>query len=586
MLIRFREERGMAMITALLATMVLVSISVAAFQLSLRTINRSALDRKSDQALQAAQGAVNAYLSFLPSSIRICNNVGVAQTLSSAPRVTYTISSVHWSTDGATWSNLTDLSGTNGVCTTSSTQKFAKLKKGSRLVVTGKGTAGSGAQVVTRTWQTLVDITPVTGGTTSAFYGSSGLCVNNNPNVMHNVTGNDAGLYSGGDINTPAVCGATNGNANLLVEGNIYAQGSVVLKGCVDGNIWAGGSVTYNGGDVGACTQNSYPLYQTITENAPPNPICDGTAQNLCYFRDSSGNNLGSITAGGNISLSSTAAYGSCVASGLVSFSSSRCSASRDSSGFAPAACAGTIGDGTTGCGTAHAAGLTPPPATDMPVFTYLNTDWTPVYAERLEVSGTCSTIAADIQDKITNGVGGNYNIVFYISTVCPNLAIPMNTTYNLKGNVAIVTRGSYSSSNLTVTTQAGYCNTNLQDNAGNPMYPYGKCLFDVIVPTDTVPGATGTCQSTTTVPGPWDISYGNQTDLSGVDAFNFTPCWLNLGQSAQFNGQGIAGVVNEANSFIMVFHKLVIPGFIPAGYNAAPVFFRECGSADTSGYC
>src|SRR5205814_6252868 len=106
-------------------------------------------------------------------------------------------------------------------------------------------------------------------------------------------------------------------------------------------------------------------------------------------------------------------------------------------------------------------------------------------------------------------------------------------------------------------------------------------------VPTATVADPS-TCttfaqQNSTAVP---NIAFGNTTDLSGVDVFLYTPCWLNINQSANINGQGVAGVVNEANHFTMSYHKLVIPGFIPAGYNAAPEFFRECSTADTTGYC
>ena len=60
-MIKLRDERGIAMITAILLTLVMATISIAAIKLSEGAINHSALDRKRDEAIQAAQGAVNAY---------------------------------------------------------------------------------------------------------------------------------------------------------------------------------------------------------------------------------------------------------------------------------------------------------------------------------------------------------------------------------------------------------------------------------------------------------------------------------------------------------------------------------------------
>jgi hypothetical protein len=592
MLIKLRDERGIAMVTVILMTFVMATISVAAIKLSEGALSHSALDRKRDQAIQAAQGAVNAYMAAMPTTTKLCNGVGVDITLSGTPFVSYRIYSVHWSNDGTTWSNGTDQTATSGVCTTSSTTRFKSAKK---VVVVGQGTAGTAPQLVTRKWQSLVDLTAITGGSTNAFYGNTGLCVVNNPTILHNTSGNDATLYTAGSLNTSAQCGNSNGNGSMVVEGSVYAQGSIgdsgnPFKGCIEGNVWAGGAVYLQNATVGACTSGSYPAGTTITANAPPNPVCNGQGTNTCYFQDSSGNNLGNITAaGGNVTLiGPTMGYGTCIASALeVWDSSSRCSSSRDSgNAYLPMQCAGTVGSGATACGTANAVGLTPPPVSDFPQFSWASSDWQGAYQVVTESSGNCGTVATDIASKIGTGVSGNYNLVFYVSPSCA-LTIPNNTTYTLRGNVIIVTTGAFTSSGLTVTTNAGSCSSSAQDNNGNAMYPNALCQFDVIVPTDTV-AVPSTCtplaqQSSTTVP---NITFGNNTDLSGVDVFLYTPCWLNINQSTNINGQGVAGVINEANHFTMKYHKLVVPGFFPAGYQAAPEFFRECSLADTAGYC
>jgi len=113
-------------------------------------------------------------------------------------------------------------------------------------------------------------------------------------------------------------------------------------------------------------------------------------------------------------------------------------------------------------------------------------------------------------------------------------------------------------------------------------MYPNGMCQFDVIVPSDASTSACTAASHPTT----WDITFGTTADLSGVDTIDYTPCWLNLGQSNTINGQAIAGVVNESNSFHMSFHSLSIPGFAPTGYNSAPEYFRECKAGTVSSLC
>src|SRR5205085_11449776 len=173
-------------------------------------------------------------------------------TSSSNPHITDKVNAVYWSKDGSTWSGSTQgsayTSGTppnQGYCTSSSTQGFGTIIKssGAKLIVVGSGTAGLGVQVVTRKWQSLIDLSVITGGTTNAFYGNTGLCMTNNPTMMHQTTGNDAGVYSGGDIGA-SYCPGGVGNGSMVVEGNMYAQGSISLNGgCVNGNIWAGGGV-------------------------------------------------------------------------------------------------------------------------------------------------------------------------------------------------------------------------------------------------------------------------------------------------------------------------------------------------------
>jgi hypothetical protein len=249
---------------------------------------------------------------------------------------------------------------------------------------------------------------------------------------------------------------------------------------------------------VGACTSGSYPPGVSITANSPPNPTCNGQNNNLCYFADSSGNPYGSITAaGGTLTMSGVAAYGTCKSSGSQTWTSgTECSPNKDATSFSPAACTGSPGDGSVNCGSGGLTGLSAPPISPMPTVRDSGSDWgspcdaTGVpYAIVNEASGDCATtIPNDITSKIASGVNGEYDIVFYINPGC-NLVMPNNSTLSLKGNTIIVTRGSYTSSGIAVSTAAGStCTTsNATDLFGNAMYPNHRCQFDIIVPSDVV---------------------------------------------------------------------------------------------------
>src|SRR5205814_9696532 len=121
---------------------------------------------------------------------------------------------------------------------------------------------------------------------------------------------------------------------------------------------------------------STYPSGYSITSDSPPNPVCDGSMNNTCYFQDSTGANLGSITSVGAMSLSNTKGFGSCSSGGSMTWSNgSVCSPNRDNTGFNPASCTQTVGNGTANCGTANATGLTGPASSQMPQFYYSTSD-------------------------------------------------------------------------------------------------------------------------------------------------------------------------------------------------------------------
>src|SRR5207237_6124061 len=98
------------------------------------------------------------------------------------------------------------------------------------------------------------------------------------------------------------------------------------------------------------------------------------------------------------VSLSNTKGFGSCSSGGSMTWSNwSVCAPNRDNTGFNPASCTQTVGNGTANCGTANASGLTGPASSQMPQFYYSTSDWASPYTIVNESSGSCSTIATDI---------------------------------------------------------------------------------------------------------------------------------------------------------------------------------------------
>src|SRR5437899_5950290 len=89
MFIRCRDERGIAMVTALLVSMVLLFLSIAVIALSLHNSTQSAFDRKRVQSIGAAEAGIDAYLSALTSMPDSTACQAIDQDLQTSPPAHY-----------------------------------------------------------------------------------------------------------------------------------------------------------------------------------------------------------------------------------------------------------------------------------------------------------------------------------------------------------------------------------------------------------------------------------------------------------------------------------------------------------------
>jgi len=63
-----KDESGIAMVTALLVTMVVLLLGVVVVALSAHNVSQSAFDRKRVQSIGAAEAGLDSYLSALQTS--------------------------------------------------------------------------------------------------------------------------------------------------------------------------------------------------------------------------------------------------------------------------------------------------------------------------------------------------------------------------------------------------------------------------------------------------------------------------------------------------------------------------------------
>ncbi len=221
-----RDERGVALITAMLVGMVVLSLGLVTIQLSAHNADSSSLDRKRLQAIHAAEAGLDLYLAQLPrTAIGAIQCTPAVQTLPLEGGAQYQITAQFYPTfPGVTGQQLT--------CPLTSTTVPAGA------VITSRGTAVAVGNVraVSRTFQTEVALNPILGGFAPAIFSDVQFSVNNNLNVYGN-TGNDADMYTNGNF----VC-----SNSSLDYGSVNAQGFASLSNSctVAQDLRVGGNIT------------------------------------------------------------------------------------------------------------------------------------------------------------------------------------------------------------------------------------------------------------------------------------------------------------------------------------------------------
>jgi cytoskeletal protein CcmA (bactofilin family) len=226
---RSRDESGIAMITALLVSLVVLSLSVAVVGLSLHNTNQSSEDRKRIQAIHAAEAGIDAYFLALTtaSGAAMCSPTLYDGNLPSTPGASYDLTITLYST----WPPA---DGTQIACV----DPLSATPLGAQVLSKGTAVTGSGL-AVSRTMETEVKLTALYKGLGQAIFSHTLLNFQNQLTINGNVS-NDGDVYTNGNFSLAN---------NTSISGSVYAQGGAnISQGIVKQDVWAKNSVSLTSG--------------------------------------------------------------------------------------------------------------------------------------------------------------------------------------------------------------------------------------------------------------------------------------------------------------------------------------------------
>jgi len=216
---RTKDERGVALLTAVMISSIVMVMGITAVQISVHNSDQSARDRRRVESIGSAEAGLDYYFSHLqdvsPSEIQ-CE---ASQALTGSPTAEFTVTAEYF-----------DAAGDPIAC------PMDDETIPDSALITSEGTT---SQVdPTRTVQSFVYLIPKPPRP----FGDQAIFSDGDPEFDSNVT-----IFGGGAINADIY---TNGDvilqSNVQAEGSVFAQGSAIVEGNAEikKDVWAGGSVT------------------------------------------------------------------------------------------------------------------------------------------------------------------------------------------------------------------------------------------------------------------------------------------------------------------------------------------------------
>lgn len=227
MLTRFREERGVALVMALLVTFVVLLLSTTVFAIAVRNSQQSGYDRKRLQSVSAAEAGLNAayqHITAPTGGLQGLTNV-LHDSVGSGPTgSTYDVAITYYPSSDGTGTPMTP--------------PFSVSYYPKSALITSVG-ASNGQ--VDRTMETFEVLTPVFAGFEGAIVSNSTTTVTNSFTI-NGYQGDDGHIYVlNGDFLAPS--------GLETIKGNIYVPNGSASIGTsvhVYGSVWANVNVTLN----------------------------------------------------------------------------------------------------------------------------------------------------------------------------------------------------------------------------------------------------------------------------------------------------------------------------------------------------
>jgi hypothetical protein len=215
------NDRGVAMVSVLMATMITTTTVIAAYNVSRHELNRTTQGHRKLSSIGAAEAGLDLALSMLGSAPLPCNLTG---QLNAEPlTATYSVSIAYYATYPVTGSALTCTQGSGP----------SGLPAAALLVSNGQ----AGDTATARTMEALARLTAApTGSMDKAMFSDRSFAPTNNVTLYGNV-GNDADIYTNGNFSC---------SNNQVIRGSVYSQGTLTASNncTVDVDYVARGNIT------------------------------------------------------------------------------------------------------------------------------------------------------------------------------------------------------------------------------------------------------------------------------------------------------------------------------------------------------
>jgi hypothetical protein len=235
--VRRRDEEGIAMVTAILVSAVVLILSVTAAAVSMHNTDTSGMDKRRTEVIAAAEAGLDSSISLLVSKPMDQLPCSLQGTLQGTPQQQYNVTLSYYTQIGTYATTPLPCDPSTGVYTTcNGVTQYGLCPYKAVLTSTGHSLPITTLPGGTRTMEAEARLSPTYAGLSQAIFSNQTPTIANNT-LVNGYQGNDANIYT----NANFIC--TN---SVTDHGAVYAQGSGTLGNTchVGGDFWSNGSIS------------------------------------------------------------------------------------------------------------------------------------------------------------------------------------------------------------------------------------------------------------------------------------------------------------------------------------------------------